>query len=434
MSKQKTLDSGISEEKIRCEICGKEFEQITYAHLKTHSITFDEYREQFPDALLVSDGCRKKFSGENHPMYGKYHTEESKQKQRKSHLGKHPTEEARQKMRDAHLGKPSPLKGIPLTEEHKQHMRNSSPHISGKDHPMFGVHRYGKDAPNYGNEAWNKGETKETSESVKKYSKNISKTLKIFYATDEGKRVAKEQGKNRKEFFQTEEGQKWLDEHNRGENAPMYGKESYKKGLTKETDKNIKRGGEKCSKSKSKFFMTEEGQKWLDEHNRGENCPAYGKKPWNYEKTKEIDESVKEYGENGSKTKREFFATEEGQQWLDNNLRGENHPSWKGGISFEPYCEKFDNDLKERVRDFFGRCCYVCGKSEAENGQRLSVHHVNYNKMVCCNDVKPLFVPLCKKCHAKTSGDREYWEEFFTVSLNYLTNGECFIPKEVNKN
>ena len=28
----------------------------------------------------------------------------------------------------------------------------------------------------------------------------------------------------------------------------------------------------------------------------------------------------------------------------------------------------------------------------------------------------------------------EYWEEFFTVSLNYLTNGECFIQKEVNKN
>jgi len=34
----------------------------------------------------------------------------------------------------------------------------------------------------------------------------------------------------------------------------------------------------------------------------------------------------------------------------------------------------------------------------------------------------------------KTLKDREYWEEFFTVSLNYLTNDECFIPKEVNKN
>lgn len=109
---------------------------------------------------------------------------------------------------------------------------------------------------------------------------------------------------------------------------------------------------------------------------------------------------------------------------------GELSPKWKGGISFFPYCEKFDYDLKERVRNFFGRCCYVCGKTEAENGQKLSVHHVNYDKMVCCNDVKPLFVPLYQSCHSKTQKDREGWEEFFTISLEYLTDGKCFLPRE----
>lgn len=114
---------------------------------------------------------------------------------------------------------------------------------------------------------------------------------------------------------------------------------------------------------------------------------------------------------------------------MSNSHKGEKCHFWKGGVSFEPYCEKFNNGLRERVRIFFGRCCYVCGIGESELGYKLSVHHVNYDKMVCCNNVKPLFVPLCKSCHAKTQGDREYWEEFFTVSLEYLTDGKCYIPK-----
>ena len=139
------------------------------------------------------------------------------------------------------------------------------------------------------------------------------------------------------------------------------------------------------------------------------------------------------------------YSEESKQKMSDNHpdVSGEKHPmygkrgegtsNWQGGISYLPYCIKFDDDLKERVREFFDRKCYICGKNEEENGQRLSVHHVNYDKMMCCNDVKPLFVPPCKKCHAKTLKDREGWEEFFTISLEYLTQGECFIPKENKK-
>ena len=122
------------------------------------------------------------------------------------------------------------------------------------------------------------------------------------------------------------------------------------------------------------------------------------------------------------------YHTEASKQHMSDNhadFSGENHPmygkrsgNYKDGISFLPYCEKFDENLKERVRDFFNRCCYICGKSEQEqieemisNGKRpikkLDVHHVNYDKMVCCNDVKPLFVPLCHSCHMKTQKDRK---------------------------
>lgn len=108
---------------------------------------------------------------------------------------------------------------------------------------------------------------------------------------------------------------------------------------------------------------------------------------------------------------------------------GNKNPNWHGGVSFEPYCIFFNDEFRERVREYFNRCCYVCGKNETENNQRLSVHHVTYNKETCCDDSKPLFVPLCQTCHAKTNFDREYWQEFFTISLNYLTNGECYLKK-----
>jgi len=110
---------------------------------------------------------------------------------------------------------------------------------------------------------------------------------------------------------------------------------------------------------------------------------------------------------------------------------GSKSPTWRGGSSFKPYCIKFNSEFKERVRNYFGRKCYICGKSEEENKQRLDIHHVNYNKKSCCDDSKLMFVPLCRACHARTNFERECWEEFFTVSLEYLTDGECYIRKEI---
>lgn len=117
--------------------------------------------------------------------------------------------------------------------------------------------------------------------------------------------------------------------------------------------------------------------------------------------------------------------------WLSDAIKGENHPNWNNGSSFEPYCEKFNNDFKERCRAFFNYECVECGKSQEENGRKLSVHHVNYDKLTCCNDATPLFVVLCHSCHAKTNGDRQYWEEHFTEIIFERYNGKCYIPKTI---
>lgn len=120
---------------------------------------------------------------------------------------------------------------------------------------------------------------------------------------------------------------------------------------------------------------------------------------------------------------------------IADSLKGENSPNWKDGISFEPYCIKFNEDFKERVRKYWDRKCVLCNKSEQENSRKLDVHHVDYNKETCCDDSMPLFVVLCKSCHSKTNFNRKYWKEFFIEMINsQRTNGKCFYSKKEMEN
>lgn len=115
------------------------------------------------------------------------------------------------------------------------------------------------------------------------------------------------------------------------------------------------------------------------------------------------------------------------------DISGENNHNWNNGSSYAPYCHLFNKDLKERVRLFWNRECAICGKTEKQNGKKLSVHHVNYEKKVCCDDeliqsVQRLFMPLCQSCHAKTNHNREYWEEMLTNYIMIWFNGESYLP------
>ena len=261
-----------------------------------------------------------------------------------------------------------------------------------------------------GIKTWNTGKTKETDERVKKYGETLSIT--------------------RKEFFETEEGIKQRKKL-RKDHTGMKASEDKKK---------------KMRHSRLEFNKTEDGKKFMQqrsENMKGENNPMSNpiirKNHSEAMSTIEFRQNRSEYmlsDKNPMKDPIVANKSGESQRGEKNHMygmSGEKSPVWQGGISFGLYCEKFDDDLKERVRDFFNGCCYVCGVGQSELGRKLDVHHVNYDKMVCCNDVKPLFVPLCRSCHAKTLKDREYWEEFFTISLEYLTDGVCFLPKKETK-
>ncbi len=58
-------------------------------------------------------------------------------------FGKHHTEKHKQQTHER-------FAGIPLSEEHKKKLKGPRPHTSGKNSPLWGVHKIGKDAPFYG--------------------------------------------------------------------------------------------------------------------------------------------------------------------------------------------------------------------------------------------------------------------------------------------
>lgn len=96
---------------------------------------------------------------------------------------------------------------------------------------------------------------------------------------------------------------------------------------------------------------------------------------------------------------------------------GDKAANWQGGISFEPYCVKFNEAYKNNIRNFFSDECFLCGKSKVENGKKLSVHHINYNKNCGCDGSKCICVPLCYKCHSKTNANRDFWQALIMEML-----------------
>ena len=65
------------------------------------------------------------------------------------------------------------------------------------------------------------------------------------------------------------------------------------------------------------------------------------------------------------------------------------------------YCPKFDNECRESNREKYDRCCFLCGKTEADNERKLSVHHVDMNQDQGCDGHVWKLVPVCGSCHNK---------------------------------
>ena len=107
---------------------------------------------------------------------------------------------------------------------------------------------------------------------------------------------------------------------------------------------------------------------------------------------------------------------------------GDKNPRWIDGRSFGKYCIKFNNAFKHHIRTIFENKCFVCGINELNNpgGQKLHVHHIDYNKNSLCTGKAWAFVPLCSSHHGNSNGKKWYW---FNLLINYY----CY-NKDINFN
>lgn len=146
---------------------------------------------------------------------------------------------------------------------------------------------------------------------------------------------------------------------------------------------------------------------------------------------KHTEEQKRNIG-NANRNKKKPPRTEEHRLNLSLNharLSGKNHPmfgkrgkessNWKGGISKEPYSFSFNEELKGLIRFRDSYKCQKCGCPEIENNQKLSVHHIDYDKENC----KPSnLVSLCEGCNSVVNFNRQEWTKYFQGKVKKIMN------------
>lgn len=91
-------------------------------------------------------------------------------------------------------------------------------------------------------------------------------------------------------------------------------------------------------------------------------------------------------------------------QWKRENWTGSNSPNWKGG--YAPYYGQNWEDQRLLALKRDGHTCQVCGKTKAEEGQQLSVHHIvpfrefGRKRYKEANQLANL-ITLCNQCHGQ---------------------------------
>jgi len=147
----------------------------------------------------------------------------------------------------------------------------------------------------------------------------------------------------------------------------------------------------------------------------GINHPNYGKHlvAWNKDKTLS-DEHCKHLSESHIGNKQLQETIEKISNSMKGKYCGSKSSNWQGGISYLPYCFKFNDYLKEAVRDRDSRLCQLCSKDEKQNGNKNTVHHIHYDKDNC----EPDLITLCNSCNAKVNYNRDYYENLFMNKLN----------------
>lgn len=104
--------------------------------------------------------------------------------------------------------------------------------------------------------------------------------------------------------------------------------------------------------------------------------------------------------------------------WKSPHSKGDLNNNWKGGLSNEPYPFEFNKELKELIHYRDGQC-QRCGCPEVENGRKLDIHHIDYNKQNLNPDN---LISLCRSCNLIVNFNREKWEIYFNKKIKKVMN------------
>ena len=93
--------------------------------------------------------------------------------------------------------------------------------------------------------------------------------------------------------------------------------------------------------------------------------------------------------------------------------KGSGHWNWKGGISKEPYCQEWTNELKEFIKQRDGyKCMNPCCNSKDPDD--LTIHHFRYNKKVCGSED---LITVCRSCNSYANYNREFHEAWYKAIM-----------------
>jgi len=129
---------------------------------------------------------------------------------------------------------------------------------------------------------------------------------------------------------------------------------------------------------------------------------------------------TKEHVEKIAKANRGRKDTLEAREKKSIARQGKKNPNWQGGKSFEPYSEKWNKELKEKVKKRDGYVCQLCGKTEKEQiildslKRGLNIHHIDYDKKNC---VLKNLITLCRKCNSTVNFSRKDWIKYFRKKM-----------------
>ena len=100
---------------------------------------------------------------------------------------------------------------------------------------------------------------------------------------------------------------------------------------------------------------------------------------------------------------------------LSTLFSGKNHPSWKGGISCEPYCQDWTKEFKDYIKERDGYKCLNPGCWGNCNHLPLTIHHIDYNKKNC----EPQnLITLCRSCNSRANKDRKWHTVWYQAIMN----------------